>query len=446
MRVRSLISSEAFGSICLLPLLSAIFAQAQAPFVKTRYGVSPAKETFWATMHEPLSDADIAKVNLELFAKGNKDAAWELGLAYMQGLGVPQDFAKAEQMFQIGAVDADRKGMVGMFYAEGYFPRDLDAVERWYAAAGRPLDFFEIAEAFKAAAQTDKAIAHEYYPRATAIYLKLLRDPSQPEARRAQLELGNFVIDGIYSAGSEADGRAQNLAWARMIAQEMLGQKEYQSAVEYKIGEEDLPKDNAMWLRYCERAVAYNIDNAQHSYVEAINDGMVHDFSGYDAVAYTRLNSQKMYADKPLLKAMTSSMTREQLAAAESAYQSLINERAMYGAYYVYDDPLREPSPAALAAMDQDDPDVQLREAFNMEQTATQSPEAYQAALAIYRRVRDHCDYDFRFVLGRYALYGKNGVPKDRTVADYWLHEAVRSGSKQAQQLLDQIGNHPPAE
>jgi hypothetical protein len=58
----------------------AIMAASQAPFVKTTYGVSPAKMTFWASMHEPLSDADIAKVNLELFAKGNKDAAWELGL------------------------------------------------------------------------------------------------------------------------------------------------------------------------------------------------------------------------------------------------------------------------------------------------------------------------------------------------------------------------------
>jgi len=110
---------------------SATTTVSQAPFVKTTYGVSPAKETLWATMHEPLSDADIAKVNLELFAKGNKDAAWELGLAYMQGLGVPEDPVKAEQMFRIGAIDADKKGMVGMFYAHGYFPQDLDAVERW---------------------------------------------------------------------------------------------------------------------------------------------------------------------------------------------------------------------------------------------------------------------------------------------------------------------------
>ncbi len=402
--------------------------------------------TLWASLQDPLTDEDIAKINLKLFAKGNNDAAWELGLAYMQGLGVPQDFAKAERMFQIGAVDEDKKAMVGMFYAHGYFPEDLDAVERWYTAAGRPSSFFELAESYKAAAQNEPTAAGKCYPKAIAIYLKLLKDPSQPEARLAQLELGNFVIDGIYSAGDDTQVRAQNLAWARMIAQELLGQKEFQSAVEYAIGNHGLPKDNAMWLRYCERAVAYNIDNAQHSYVDSINQGEVRDHTGYDAVALTRLNAQKMFADKSLLSAMTSSMNAEQRAAAEAAYQALIMERTQYGAYYLQDDPLRDPSPAQLAAMDQDDPDVQLREAFNLESSAATDEHAYQSALAIYRKVRNERDYGFRYVLGRDALNGTNGVPKDLNVAKYWLQMAAYGGSKPAQQLLDQIQNHPPVE
>jgi len=429
----------AFGSICLAFQASAVVAGAQAPFVKTLYTVAPAKETSWAQLHEPLSDADIAKVNLELLSEGNKDAAWELGLAYMQGLGVPQDFAKAEQMFRIGAADADKKGMVGMFYADGYFPHDLSAVERWYSAAGRPQDYFEIAEAYKAAAQTDKSSAAGDYANATRFYLGLLKQTGYPEVRRAELELGNFVIDGIYSAGGDPSDRAQNLAWARMIAQELLGQKEYQMAVEYDIGEEGLPKDPSMWLRYCERAAAYNIDLAQHFYVEALNEGRAHDFTGYDAIAWTQLSSQKMFADRPLLKAMTSSMTAEQSARADEAYQALIKTHAQYGAYYVHDDPLRDPDETALAAMDQDDPDVQLREAFNLEKTAANDEQTYQQVLAIYREVRDHHDTDARFVLGRYALYGKNGVPQNVGVAEYCLHEAVRSGSKPAQVLLSTV-------
>ena len=173
------------------------------PIVKTTYGVTPVELPLWARLSEVLSDADIAKINLKAFAKGNKKAAWELGLAYMQGLRVPQDFAKAEKMFEVGAVDAGEKGMVGMFYAHGYFPRDLKAVERWYTAASRPQDYFELAGAFSTAAKGDKTAAPRYYSRATAIYLQLLKATGHPEVRRAQLELGNFVIDGIYSAGKE---------------------------------------------------------------------------------------------------------------------------------------------------------------------------------------------------------------------------------------------------
>lgn len=435
-------SAKSLGAVILLiPFATA--AVSQAPFVKTTYGVAPAELTLWAQWHEPLSDADIAKVNLELFAKGNKKAAWELGLAYMQGLGVPQDFAKAENMFQIGAVDPDEKAMVGMFHAHGYFPQNLDAVERWYTAAGRPQDYFELAEAFKAAADEDKSIASRYYPKAIAIYLSLLKENGHPEVRRAQLELGNLVIDGVYSAGNDTKGRALNLEWARIIAQEALGQKEYQMAVEYENGQEDLPPDKTMWLRYCKRAAAYNIDLAQHFYVEALNGALARDFTGYDAIAWTRLSAQKMYADLGLLKAMTDGLNQEQAAAANAAYQSLIETRARYGAYYAQDDPLRSPSPAELAAMDQDDPDVQLREAFDLEKNVAFSEPDYERVLAMYRRVRDQSDTQARFVLGQYALNGTNGVPKNLGVAKYWLREAARSGSKPAEQLLAEVEKQP---
>jgi len=403
--------------------------------VKTIYGVSPAKMTLWARLHEPLSDIDIAKINLELFAKGNKDAAWELGLARMQGLGVPEDYAKAEQMFQIGATSAERKAMVAMFHAHGYFPANLDAVERWYLAAGRPLDIFELGEAYKAAAQTDKAKSANYYAKATKYYLLLLI-MRQGEERGAKLELGNFVIDGIYSAGEDAESRAKNLQWARMITQELLGQKEYQIAVEYKIGQEDLPPDESMWLRYCRRAAAYNIDLAQHFYIEALNGARARDYTGYDALAWARIGALEGH----LRDAMTKGMTQRQKTASEAAYQQLLETRVRYGAYYTQDDPLQNPSASNLKAMDQDDPDVQIREAFNLEKLALSDETTYQHVLAIYRDVRDHRDSAPRFVLGRYALNGANGVPKDRSVAEYWLHEAVRSGSKPAQKLLDSLG------
>jgi TPR repeat protein len=384
----------------------------------------------------------MAKVNLKLLAKGNKKAAWELGLQYMQGLGVAQDFARAESMFEIGAETADEKGMVGMFYAVGFMPKNVGAAVRWYTVTGRPEDRYEIAQIYRRAAKKNVSVADQYYKLAIELYVDRLHAAGDPHARLAEIALGNFVLDGIFKTADDADSRAQSMGWARMAAQELLGQKEYQSAVEYKIGNEDLRSDPRMWLRYCERAAAYNIDNAQHYYVEALNQGAAHDFSGLDAVAWTRLNSQKMFADKSLLRAMTASMTSKRQAEVDAAYQKLVKTHEEFGAYYVEDDPLRDPAPEVLAEMDQDDPDVQLREAFNLEKTAANDELLYEKVLAIYRKVRDHAPYDFQLVLGRYALSGANGVPKSHAVADYWLSEAVRSGSPRAQQMLDQIRAH----
>jgi len=432
---RCLLPLMAFDSICLVSYVPAHLCEAQAPFVKTVYGVSPAKETLWAELHEPLSDADIAKINFELFAKGNKDAAWELGLAYMQGLGVPQDFTKAEEMFEIGATNASRKSMVGMFYAHGYFPEDFDAVERWYTLAGRPADLFELAETFKAAAQTDRSVAPRYYAKATTLYLSLLKDVGHPEVRRAQLELGNFVLDGIYSAGDDAKGRSQNLEWARTIAQELLGQEEYGIAVDYETGNY-LPPDKEMWLRFRKRAAAYNIDLAQHYYAQALNEVETKDFSGYDYVVWTHLASEKTSANLALLKAQTQGMSAQQLHDADAAYDALVHVRELYGAYYPADDPLRNPSPEVLDAMPQDDPDVELRRAFSDEKAAATNPELYAQVLGTYKKVRDRRKMDIRFVLGLYLIEGSNGVAKNVPLGVDWLKEAASAGSEPAREKL----------
>jgi TPR repeat protein len=182
----------------------------------------------------------------------------------VEGVGVARDPKQAIHWFEIGATTPDEKAFVAhLFTYDGCFAKDLDAAARWYTAAGRPGDFFELAESYRLASppQPEKAIP---------IYLSLLKETGHPEVRRAQMELGNLVLDGKYSAGDDAAGRALNLAWARIITQELLGQEEYKIAVDYSIGREGLPKDQKMWLRYCKRAAAYNIDLAQRFYAESI--------------------------------------------------------------------------------------------------------------------------------------------------------------------------------
>ena len=389
------------------------------------FAVGPADKRYAPTFE------DIAHANEALAKKGNTEAAFELGLAYMQGLGVKQDLTLAEHWFEIGAMSPGDKSLVGGMYLSGEcFPKDFEIAARWFAAAGnRPGDLFELAQAYRQATppQTE---------RATKMYVALLQQTGHPEVRRAQMELGNFVLDGKYTAGDDANGRAQNLEWARIIAQELLGQEEYKIAIDYDIGREDLPKDRSMWLRFCKRAAAYNVDLAQHFLAQAIMDGMAPNLSGYADVAWIRLASDKQTGEIAQLHAMESSMTPQQEDAADHAYKSLVEARVRDGAYYSPDDPLRGVTSAKLAAMPKDDPDVQLRRAFALEKAAQTSDDAYREAMALYRTVRDRREMDVRFVLGRNYLNGTNGVPRNLALARYWLNEAAGRGSQPARALL----------
>jgi TPR repeat protein len=426
-----------FRALTLLLLLS-------SPFIETRLYSQQLPAPFFSETETP--EQHLKRVE-RLAKSGDKEAAYELGQICAFGFPAkpdemyrPQDLELARHWFEIGADTPYEKSQVALMYANGNpFPKNLEMAEHWYRSAGETVYLFEAGETYKAAAEADASQASKYYPKATAIYLELLQKTGDPNRRRAQLELGNFVIDGIYSAGQDAKGRKQNMVWARMIAQELVGQKLYQIAVAYELGQDGLTKDKKMWLRYVKRAAAYNIDNAQHFYVEAMNNGEVPDPSGYDYIAWPRIENDSNNRNALLLNALTRGMTEVQLKAADAAYRALVDARQRYGAFYVADDLMRDPSPSELKAMDQEDPDVQLRQAFAMESAAATNSNAYERVIDFYRTVRNHRDSDCRFVLGRYALLGTNGVPKDRKVAAYWLREAINSGSKPAQALLDRI-------
>jgi TPR repeat protein len=371
-----------------------------------------------AANHDPAANTPekIAETNQTLAIHGNPDAAYELGLAYLQGYGVPQDLTQAEQWFRIVATDPGLESLI-----------DLDAT------AHLPLgDLFELAQTYRQGSppQTE---------RAAKVYVSLLKQTGHPEVRRAQMELGNFVLDGKYTAGNDTKGRALNLEWARIIAQELLGGEEYKIAMDYDIPRGEVPKDPAMWLRFCQRVAACNIDLAQHFLAQAIMDGTVPNKSGFDDVAWTRLASDKQTGEISQLKAMESGMTPDQHQAADAEYQSLVQTRVRDGACYPPDDLLRNPTPAALASMPNDDPDVQLRRAFALEKSAQTNDDAYREAMDLYRTVRDHREVDVRFILGRDYMNGTNGIPRNLALARVWLNEAANRGSKPAQALLTAV-------
>lgn len=380
----------------------------------------------------------IFAVNKALAKAGNVQAAWQLGLSYLQGYGVQQNLVQAERWFKEGAVDPDQKALVAEMHKNGeYFPKDLGAAALWFTAAGRPGDLFELAQAYRLASppQTAKAIA---------IYVDLLKQSGAPEVRRVQMELGNFVLDGKYSAGDTPAGQAQNLEWARTITQELLGQEEYKIAVDYDVSRPGLPADKAMWLRFCKRAAAYNIDLAQNFYAQAIAQGEAPNHTGYDEIAWLKLASGKQTGLRSDLRVLESGLTAAQHKDADEAYDALVQTRSYDGAYYTFDDPLRTLKPSAIEAMPQDDPDVQLRRAFSLELAAKTNARAYREAMDLYRTVRDRREIDIRFVLGRNALNGTGGIPKNPSDARFWLQMAADRGSQPAKKLLNTLASQSP--
>ena len=369
----------------------------------------------------------IARVNEALAAKGNTEAAYQLGFAFSQGVGEPVDFAKAEHWFAIGATSPERKAYLAEFYRDGEFlPKDEEKAAKWFHLAGRPGDLFQLVQLYE----------HSAAPRAAeaaAVCRELLTMTGAPEVRRAQMELGNFVLDGVYSAGDDAASHALNLEWARIIAQELLGQQEYNIAVAYDANVDGMPQDKAMWLRFVRRAAAYNVDLAQSFYGQAILKREIPDASLFEGYAWVRLSSDKQHGLRSTVRTLEGQMTSDQKQQADSLFEGLVQTRLRDGAYYSAGDPLREPAAEVLAAMPAEDPDVQLRQAFALEQSHV--PADYTRAMDLYRRVRDRRGIDIKLLLAKQYRDGSNGVSRDERLARYWQTSAER-GPEAARAIL----------
>lgn len=421
-------ASLAFSVLCL-PLTSQTISIDLSQNSNGRY---PRHFSVEAANHDPaaVSPEQVFAVNLKLANAGNTEAAFELGLAYLQGVGVKQDLEQAEHWFRIGAAAPEKKSLVTSMYETGdFFPQSRAKAAEWLALAGRPSDIFEQAENYR---KSEPARIEEAIP----LYLGLLNTPESPEYRRAQMELGNLVIDGKYSAGNDAGGRAKNLEWARVIAQELLGQKLYDIAVTEELGREGLRPNKNLWLRYCKRAAAYNIDLAQRFLAEYIASGKDRSISPIMAETWLRLASQKQTAYRGAVDTIQVQAGEGLRNSLDASYEAMLAIRARNGAYYSVGDPLRDPLPEALAAMPDDDPEVKLRKAFALEKTAGTSEEGYLMAMKLYREVRDSRDTAPQLFLAKLHATGAEGIVKDDSLRLFWLRQAAARGSEKAREML----------
>ena len=88
--------------------------------------------------------------NLKLALQGNIEAAYQVGLAYLQGYGVKQDLSQADHWFLIGAQSSYDKQWIADQYRSGlYLPRSLEKTDFWYRAAGDHFSLHELAKIYR---------------------------------------------------------------------------------------------------------------------------------------------------------------------------------------------------------------------------------------------------------------------------------------------------------
>ena len=124
---------------------------------------------------------------------GDMKAMTLLGELYANGLGVPQNDAKADEWYRLAAARGDREAMfaLAMFRLRGRAgPRDRDAAAKWFAAAaklGQPLAAYNLALLY---------IEGQLFPQDFKRAAELLRVAARAGNPEAQYALGTFYKEG----------------------------------------------------------------------------------------------------------------------------------------------------------------------------------------------------------------------------------------------------------
>ena len=159
-------------------------------------------------------------------AAGDMKAMTLLGELYANGLGVPQNDAKADEWYRLAAARGDREAMfaLAMFRLRGRAgARDRDAAAKWFAAAaklGQPLAAYNLALLY---------IEGQLFPQDFKRAAELLRVAARAGNPEAQYALGTFYKEG---RGVEKDMREAVRLWGlAALADDSDAQVEYAIAL-----------------------------------------------------------------------------------------------------------------------------------------------------------------------------------------------------------------------
>lgn len=353
--------------------------------------------------------------NLTLALKGNAEAAYQVGLAYLQGWGVKPSQERAEHWLLIGAQSQFERRRVGDIYRSGeYFPASLDKTDLWYRRAGDHSSLLDLARIYRTGSMgkvdPDMAIP---------LCLELLRG-RDGYVRLAEFELGNMAIDGQYSSGD----RRRDLGYARAITQELIGQEEYKLAWAYGSAM-DLPGTPEVERAVVRSAASFDVDLAQTRIADEFPA-----MTAAERYAWTTIAGLHQQAANAEAQRTMNTMSAEERAAGAAAVLALEKTRRAAGAYYRSDDPLLSPDFAALEVSVEKygDPEEQLRLAYHYEADIG-GPKSLERAMGLYRLVRDQRVAVVRLRIGNEYLWGTNGFPRNSERGIQWYRFAAKAGS-----------------
>jgi TPR repeat protein len=382
----------------------------------------PAKTAPGNATTANLNPAQQVTVWRELAGKGDKEAAFQLGITYLIGQAVAQDANAAEQYLKQAEMTPARKCLVAETYIESSLSSRLDAAKRWSLAADSGCGWWELAEWYAGnQLGPDPAKEVEYLKRGVSA-----RDDGYRHLMRSQL--GEIVLTKTV-AESKPEER---ITWLGDAARTRLGQAELAIAWSYS-KHSDEAASPAAYLEWIGNAARYATPNAMAMLGQAAMARELTGLSFLDGMAFYDMGMRQDIVSsvgEEMQKKQLEPEQREELLDAVAAWQRIADET---GGYYAKDDPLRLAAQLDLDSLSKianvQNPDAELRLAYAYEAKGN-----LKQAESLYREVWQNGPAQLWFRLGEDTA--KAGKWK-------WAHELYESaaavGSKPACAALARI-------
>jgi len=340
--------------------------------------------------------------------KGDANAAFQLGVSYLIGMGVTQDSVSAEKYFAKVPLAPSQMCFVAETYMETALPGKVDSAERWLTRAD--------------AGCTDWLHARWYAgnqlgpdPKKEIEFLRKGLDRKHSEYRHlTEQRLGELLLQGTAIDATAAE----KTHWIGAAARARLGVAENWVAALYGKHPE-LPEQLETQLQWVRNAARYGTPNALSGLGVAAMNRQASDLSYLDGMALFLLAMRQDFMSAPQLDAQIAQLDpafQEEVKNAAGRWESTAQET---GGYYTQRDPLRPNAPEGEKDWSHratpQDPDAELRFAY-----AEEIAGHLARADAVYREVWHN---------GAAELFWKLGFQAGKAQQWVWARELLVTGA-----------------